>query len=174
VAVYQGVKMILTGNLEIFDDKRCGSNLKKILSVQFPQEKTLFCVITNKSALIALEDRIIYTYKGIQIETHFFRDILSIDFYDVFIERGINIDSLNKRIKITFSSKEEMSTFTPYAKRLTDLAAEAKSQRVPAPSGNSASQDYMISQLERLAALRRTGDLTDKEFETAKAKLLQG
>lgn len=164
--------MILVGNLEIFDDKRCKGSLKKVLTAQFPKEQILFCVITDEDALVVLGDRLVHTYMGMQVETHFLRDILSLETYDVLLSRGVILKCLNGGVKIPFSSKKDMDMFAPYARQLTELLARAKSPLTPTSSGTSAPGEHMISQLERLATLHAAGDLTDEEFQMAKAKLL--
>jgi hypothetical protein len=45
-------------------------------------------------------------------------------------------------------------------------------QAAPAPAPAAAAQDDVISQLERLGALKSQGVLTEEEFEAQKAKLL--
>jgi len=42
------------------------------------------------------------------------------------------------------------------------------------PGGAQAASDDVVDRLERLAALRRSGDLSDAEFEAAKTRLLGG
>jgi hypothetical protein len=55
--------------------------------------------------------------------------------------------------------------------RLRDLVTEAKA--VPAAKASPASpNDDLVSQLERLTALRSAGALSDSDFELAKSKLL--
>ena len=55
------------------------------------------------------------------------------------------------------------------AQVISDLISKT---REPATTTTGDSQSDVVSQLERLAALKRSGHLTDEEFAEQKAKLL--
>ncbi len=56
----------------------------------------------------------------------------------------------------------------------TDVMLDRTMEQRTTPSGDrtSSASGSLVSELERLATLRRDGDLTGKEFKRAKARLL--
>ncbi len=68
---------------------------------------------------------------------------------------------------------EDVSKAEFFAEQLRSTARAARDRR-PAPAPAAPAPTDLLDQLERLAALRTAGALTDQEFALAKAKLLQG
>ena len=64
------------------------------------------------------------------------------------------------------AAADENPRYTPPPPRPTSASASAPS------SGDASEAEDLADALERLAALRRRGDLTDAEFQAAKAKLI--
>lgn len=159
--------MLLVGDLKIFEDKACKNNLKKVLQVKFKEADLLFCMVTNDSASIVLQDQIIHTFKGYHVDTVFIRDIVSIVNHS-----GILIlKTCNPHINIDIPlSDDELRRFAPYYEKLSQLITQAKSITVNEKSNNS--QNDLLFQLERLAVLHRNGDITPEEYKAAKTKLL--
>lgn len=72
---------------------------------------------------------------------------------------------------------EDDSTAHPLDEGETEDENEAEedteTDEVPGPSTNSATLEFKVDVLERLAALRRSGDLTENEFELLKVELFR-
>ncbi|CAM5385475.1 SHOCT domain-containing protein [Streptomyces viridifaciens] len=64
---------------------------------------------------------------------------------------------------------EDVIKAEPFAERIRETAQAARTTPPPAPAPSG---DRLVDQLERLAALRASGALTDEEFSRAKQRLI--
>lgn len=67
---------------------------------------------------------------------------------------------------------EEDSPAHPFDEDETEDEEDVETDEVPGPNTNSSTLEFKVDVLERLAALRRSGDLTESEFESLKAELI--
>lgn len=68
-------------------------------------------------------------------------------------------------------AQREMSQAEAYRQQGAEMAMSQQAQMQPAQAA-APSQDDVIAQIEKLAALHTAGALSDEEFATAKKKLL--
>ena len=67
-----------------------------------------------------------------------------------------------------------MDSVAPQQPQTVYVEAPPPQQYAPPPPAMAAPQDDVITQIERLGALKAQGLITDEEFAAAKAKLLGG
>jgi hypothetical protein len=124
-------------------------------------------VATNKR-LIFVDKGLLY---GIRVEDFPYDKITSIQYKTGMLMGEITIFASGNKADITHIDKVSARNFAEHVRaRITSVSASAASQRSTSPS---ASEDEVISKLERLGALKSQGILTEEEFQEQKARILR-
>jgi hypothetical protein len=107
---------------------------------------------------------------GVRVEDFAYDQITSMEYKTGLILGEIIMYSAGNRARITNCDKAQVQPFTEYVRARTSGRAEHAS--VPQGSDSRHPNDDTISRLERLAALKDRGVLTDEEFREQKRKIL--
>lgn len=142
----------------------------------FYNNGTGILVCTN-SRLIFIDKGLIY---GLKVEDFPLKNISSIQYETGMIFGKITIFASGNKADIEQLDKKQARNFSEFVRSKISKGAETTSNApppIPTPNDTNiteskSSTDIMIEQLERLAALRDKGILTDEEFESQKAKIL--
>ena len=122
--------------------------------------------------LVATNRRLIFVYKGLmwglKVEDFPFDKISSIQYELGMLGGELEIFASGNEAKIKAVAKDRCRAFCEHVRSLISTSVKKED----APSAAPASNDDMLSQLERLAKLKEAGALTDEEFALAKKKLL--
>jgi len=168
---------------------RLGERLRKLaLRSLEPGERVLFCVPgTPGQALVALEVRLLVLKAGAAAGRAFRGTVTSYSYADI-AEVSLKLGEVNSVIRVSpleprarewwqWSAASEdplrapnsllvptsaAAEWQPYVERLRELVARAGDEGSPP----------LVSELERLAALHASGDLSADEFARAKRALL--
>jgi len=189
--------MAIVGNIEILNEK-----IKKIVQENINQsEKILFCLVgSSNQSLIALNKRLLVIKTGFiagvtfgsRITSFHYKDITGIEINTGLISGVIEINTPSyqgtkekdwwsmDRDRDPFKvsncipiAKGNLKEYQPYLEKLREKIQKAKITSTINSQTNFGSKD-IGSQLEKLASLHSSGELSDEEFEQAKRKLLGG
>lgn len=187
--------MAITGNTEVLSKK-----IKRLAQENMNQnEKILFCLVGNfNQSLIALDERLLVIKVGFMAGATFGGRVTSFHYKDI---TGIEVNTglINGVIEIHTPSyqatkekdwwsadrdrdpmkvsncipitKANLKEYQPYLERLRQKIQEAKTTSTTGSQTSIGSKDIGY-QLEKLASLHSSGELSDEEFEQAKRKLL--
>ena len=130
----------------------------------------------NKNGLlVATSKRLIFIDKGffgkLTVEEFPFDKISSIQYQAGLLLGTITIFASGNKAEIENVDKKRVKAFGNYLRtRISDIGTKDAGSQSPMP--NNAQQDDTISQLERLAALKEQGILTEDEFQKQKQAIL--
>ena len=126
-------------------------------------ENTWLIVVTDRR-LLFLDKGLIYGLKQMELPLH---QISAISHETGLVFGEVHVSTAGGTKKINRVPKKDVLKI---AQIMSDLLKPASRTQEPAPAGDNA--DDVVSQLERLAALKEKGVLTEEEFQAQKAKLL--
>lgn len=172
---------VIIGQTEIFDDKKYAAFRRVLVDQIKPASgEPAYCCLINIAggrphwAFVALQDRVVYmetkSLGGAQITTLYYQDIVEMTLNRSPILSEFCIVTAAGRVDVDLPGNG--GQFQPYLDRLNSLLNAAKAKRSSAVDPSVS--DQFVAQLERLAALHRSGALSDDEFQAAKTRLLEG
>ena len=132
--------------------------------------------VKGNGVLVATNKRLVFVDKGIgwglRVEDFPYDKITSIQYSTGFATGEITIYTAGNRATISLVINDRCKTFAEHVRAMITEIKE--NHAVPQLSKGSASstEDDLLAKLERLANLKKSGMLTEKEFSAAKAKLL--
>lgn len=158
--------MTIIGGLEIFREQRFKELWQTIQQeVKYVPDDSLFMIfVPANTCLIAMSDRLVLvkTAWTLQIKTFTYPSIVDVSVKKAWL-------SGSQFVIKTRSGEEELPLFGDEdPEPFVQIVRSRMEGRTPTGHGPGS----MVSDLERLAELRRTGDITDEEFSKAKKKLI--
>lgn len=142
-------------------------------------EKVVQGVYKNGNGiLVCTNSRLIFINKGLmslKVEDFPLKNISSIQYETGILMGKITIFASGNRADIGNIEKAYVRNFAEYVRaKISDISkSSVSSQPVQTNlSAQTASDDEIIAQLERLAVLKEKGILTDEEFDAQKARIL--
>ena len=162
-------------NLSVLS-KSLRSKVDKLIA---PTENILFCINgstgmgSEKEYFVALDSRLIHIHEEFWITNR----ITSINYCDI-TSVDTRIDAIWGQIRVSTNNASYtlikfrgIDRYLPYVNQPKDLIQKAKSANVQTATPSD-EQMKLVSELERLAALYKSGVLTEDEFKIAKSRLL--
>lgn len=167
--------MSYIGNLSSLDERARDYVSKNIGS----DETVIYCmprsdIFPGESGLVVLDKRVLLLRGS---EFQFARSIDYLDIKNIEIKKDIGLFKQFRTLDINRGSLHY--SFSPVAEKdLIEIAnfvrkTSSESRRLMEAQSESAPSAELITTLERLAELHRTGALSDEQFEIAKQKILK-
>lgn len=127
--------------------------------------------------LVCTNTRLIFINKGLmslKVEDFPLKNISSIQYETGLLMGKITIFASGNRADISNIEKAYVRNFAEYVRaKISDSSKLSELSRSSQPTASTqASDDEIITQLERLAVLKEKGILTDEEFTAQKARIL--
>lgn len=149
------------------------AELPSILSEDEKIEKITRGIYGNGSGVIvATNKRVVFVDKGmffgLRVEDFPYDKITSLQYKTGLVSDEITIFCSGNKAEMTYV--HDSKNFVEYVRARITPASETTAPKTLAPT--STDTDDFISKLERLAALKTQGILTDEEFLEQKAKIL--
>jgi hypothetical protein len=143
--------------------------IEKMIQGTYGSRSSIGVLVATNKRLCFVDKGLIY---GVRVEDFAYDQITSMEYKTGLLLGEIIIYSAGNRTQIANCDKTQVQPFAEYVRARTsgraDHASVVQQDVSPAPGGDDA-----ISRLERLAALKERGILTDEEFQSQKRKILE-
>lgn len=143
--------------------------IEKMIQGTYGEVSSIGVLVATNKRLVFVDKGLIY---GVRVEDFAYDKITSMEYKKGLVLGQIMMYSAGNRAQITNCDKAQVQPFVEYVRARTSGRAAHASAPPPAEPVVSNDSDA-LSRLERLAALKERGILTDEEFSAQKRKILE-